>query len=385
MFILISILIILLYSLLLLYYRVAWLGIPSPAPFETENISLPFVSVIISARNEELKIADCLYSLSQQHYSKKLFEVVVIDDFSEDNTAAIVSSFTEKFPNFKLVRLSEKVGGQTLNSYKKKAIETGISMSDGELIMTTDADCIVSEKWITTVASYYSIRHSLMIASPVKMVVPESKSWLQRIFYIFQVLDFTTLQGITGAALYRRFHYMSNGANLAYTKDLFEQAGGFQGVDKIASGDDMLLMDKVRMIVPDRIHYLKSRDSTVTTAPELTWRDFFNQRIRWASKSASYRDYKIKLVLALVYLVNIWSLILFFYSICLHMMGYFIAFITLKIIFELSFLYPVTKFFKQSRALPWLIILQPFHILYIIVAGWLGHFGKYKWKGRIVR
>ena len=215
--------------------------------------------------------------------------------------------------------------------------------------------------------------------------MPVAGSALKRLFYIFQMLDFTTLQGITGAALYRRFHYMSNGANLAYPKSIFNQVGGFEGIDSIASGDDMLLMDKVRMTRPDRIHYLKSTDSTVSTGPELTLSGFFNQRIRWASKSATYRDYKIKSVLALVYLVNVWCVILFFYTLNLHLIWYFVACLVLKVIFEILFLSPVTRFFGQKRFLPWLIVLQPFHILYIVVAGWLGRFGKYKWKGRVVK
>jgi len=137
---------------------------------------------------------------------------------------------------------------------------------------------------------------------------------------------------------------MSNGANLAYPKSIFVEVNGFKNIDAIASGDDMLLMEKVRMVRPNKIHYIKSIKSTITTFPEPTLRGFFNQRIRWASKSATFDDYKIKMVLALVYLVNVWCLILFLSGIYFYPIKYCIFFLGLKIIFELIFLFLLSVF-----------------------------------------
>lgn len=384
-FIAISIILIIPYALLLIYYRKAWLEIPSFDVHKRPPTEMPFVSVIISARNEELMIADCLHSMTRQSYPSEALEVIVINDYSEDNTAAVVSSFVSRFKFIRLVDLAEYTVGTTLNSYKKKAIETGIRLARGELIITTDADCIAPLNWVTTIASYYREHQSAMIASPVSIALPVGGSWLRRLFYIFQMLDFTTLQGVTGAALFRRFHYMSNGANLAYPKSIFVRVGGFKNIDAIASGDDMLLMEKVRMVRPNKIHYLKSIESTVTTFPEQTLKGFFNQRIRWASKSSTYDDYKIKLVLLLVYMVNTWCVLLFLSGVYTKPLSYFLIFLTLKIVFELLFLFPVTKFFHQQKRLVWFVLFQPLHIIYIVIAGWLGRFGKYKWKGRRVK
>lgn len=383
--ILISILLLLPYGVLLLYYRRAWTGIPAFVPKVEKQSDLPFVSVIISARNEEAGIAACLRSMAQQSYPNHRFEVIVVNDHSEDNTAGLVTSFAARESNVRLINLEDHVKGGPLNSYKKKAIETGIAHSKGELIMTTDADCIAPIDWIFTVVSYYNKHESAMIASPVRISMPDGADRSQRFFYAFQILDFATLQGITGAALFKEFHYMANGANLAYPKSIFTEVGGFKGVDEIASGDDMFLMEKVRMIKPHKIHYLKSHACTVSTFPEKTLSLFFNQRIRWASKSSSYRDYKIKSVLALVYAINAWALILLGMSIYLLSFSHFLIFLALKIAFELLFLLPVTKFFGQRQLLWWFLPFQPFHILYILLAGWLGSFGSYKWKGRKVK
>ncbi len=127
---------------------------------------------------------------------------------------------------------------------------------------------------------------------------------------LFQSLDFITLQGITAASVYKRFHSMCNGANLAYEKSAFIEVNGFEGIDSIPTGDDMLLMHKIYMRYPEQVFYLKSKEAIVQTEPEYSWKSFFNQRIRWASKADRYQDRRIIAVLALVYAVNVCFLVL---------------------------------------------------------------------------
>ena len=175
------------------------------------------------------------------------------------------------------------------NSYKKKAIETAIGLAKGSLIVTTDADCIVQPEWLKTIASYYENSGAVFIAAPVVYNDPSpGDSFFKKFFKIFQSLDFMTLQGITGASVYKKFHNMCNGANLAYEKKVFHEVGGFEGIDNIASGDDMLLMHKIQKLYPDKIKYLKSTNVIVQTQPAETVKEFINQRIRWASKADKY-------------------------------------------------------------------------------------------------
>jgi cellulose synthase/poly-beta-1,6-N-acetylglucosamine synthase-like glycosyltransferase len=195
-----------------------------------------------------------------------------------------------------------------------------------------------------------------------------------------------TLQGITGASVFKKFHSMCNGANLAYEKKAFLKVGGFTGIDNIASGDDMLLMHKMAEQYPDRILFLKSSDAIVQTKTVETLKDFFNQRIRWASKADKYTDKKITAVLLLVYLFNAWMLFIGIFSIFYSFVFFlFIGVLIAKTIIELFFLYPIAKFFKKEKLLWWFPLAQPFHILYTVIAGWLGKFGTYKWKQRQVK
>jgi cellulose synthase/poly-beta-1,6-N-acetylglucosamine synthase-like glycosyltransferase len=346
---------------------------------------LPFVSIIIAARNEEKNIGECIQSIIEQTYPANNFEIIVADDHSTDSTVSVIKSFQKK--NIHVIHLVDFVENKKLNSYKKKSIEIALQFAKGELIVTTDADCVAPKKWIETLVNFQKEKKALFIALLVSFKNPSSKdSFFKRFFKIFQSLDFMTLQGITGASVHKKLLNMCNGANLAYKRKAFYQVNGFEGIDKIASGDDMLLMHKIQKQFPDRIFFLKSKDIIVETKPAETVKEFFNQRIRWASKTNQYSDKKIVAVLMLVYLLNAWIFILgissFFFAKAFYL---FLLSIGIKIIVELFFLFPVSKFFNKEKLLWWFIPSQPFHILYILIAGWLGTFGSYQWKGRKVK
>ena len=382
-FILISIFLLILYTALLLYYRKGWRQIPAYVPKKLDENELPFISIIIAARNEEKNIGACIQSILNQTYPQHKFEIIVTDDHSADNTVSIVESFEKD--NIILLHLSDFIENQELNSYKKKSIDTALKFAKGELIVTTDADCIAGEKWIETLASFYKEKSPVFVALPVTFA-PIGEGLGVRLFEIFQSLDFMTLQGITGASVFKKVHAMCNGANLAYQKEVFFEVGGFEGIDQIASGDDMLLMHKIQTQYPNEIMFLKSKDVIVTTRAAGSLKEFMNQRIRWASKADIYTDKKITAVLLLVYLLNAWLLIVglssFFY---LNMFYLFLAAIVVKTIVELLFLFPVAAFFGKQKQLWWFLPAQPFHIFYTVIAGWLGKFGSYQWKGRRVK
>jgi cellulose synthase/poly-beta-1,6-N-acetylglucosamine synthase-like glycosyltransferase len=296
-----------LYILLILYYWKSWVSISDFSPDSYRDQILDFepttkISVIIPARNEEEFIERCLDSVCDQSYPKHLFEVLVVDDHSTDKTAAIINSYADK--NVRLISLKDFIPAGEINSYKKKAIEIAIQQSTGELIVTTDADCFAKQNWLQTIAAFYEQYSPAFIAAPVS--IDCSNKFIE----FFQGLDFMTLQGITGASVHKKIHSMCNGANLAYTRKAFEEVGGFAGIDNIASGDDMLLMHKIYKRYPDKVIFLKSKDVIVHTAPVNSIREFFNQRIRWASKADKYDDKRIFAVLLLVYLINIILLLL---------------------------------------------------------------------------
>ncbi len=367
------------YAFLIENYRLWFLAIQPFTSSEEVAPALKF-SVIIPARDEEQIIASCLQSVLKQNYPADLFEVIVIDDHSTDNTAAIVQTLQKQYANLCLIRLEKLLHGKQFNSYKKKAIENAIAHSSGDWIVTTDADCIVPPGWLNTFNAFINNRNSVLVAAPVKFINVGS------FVSVFQCLDFITLQGITAAAVHHNFHSMCNGANLTYSKKVFIEVGGFAGIDNIASGDDMLLMHKIYKKHPTQVNFLLTSNSVVETLPMPTWEAFFNQRIRWASKADKYDDRRIFWVLVFVYVFNLSFIIVPVLSIWFSgLLLFWLAMLVAKTLIELRFIYPVALFFKQQKLLWWFAVMQPVHILYTVCAGWLGKFGKYTWKGRIVK
>ncbi|WP_346316708.1 glycosyltransferase [Chitinophaga sp. YIM B06452] len=368
-----------LYGILMLSYTYGWsrLKIFDPAAHAyTFNTK---VSVIIPARDEEKNLPPLLEALQQQSYPANLFEVIVVDDFSSDGTADVVRYFPAT--NMRVIRMSDRISHhQRLNSYKKKAIELAISEATGHLIVTTDADCLMGPKWLESIVKFYETYRPQLIAAPV--VYHREEGFFQKL----QSLDFMTMQGITGAVAYLQTGTMCNGANLAYEKTAFEEVGGFTGIDMIASGDDMLLMYKIYHAYPDGVRYLKSSDAVVRTLPVETVKGFMNQRIRWSSKADKYEDKRITRVLVLVYIWNVLLLLMAIVAVFSPQMWPWLGWIMVyKIVLELIFLVPVAGFFRKRSLLPWFIPGQPFHIIYVVMAGWLGKFGTYEWKGRQVK
>lgn len=363
------------YAVLILFYRSGWMHLNEFLLNKGYDPKTK-VSIIIPARNEDQFIGQLLSDILKQYYPSQLMEIIVVDDHSTDRTRDIVTTFEQ----VKYIDLSLHTGSQILNSYKKKAIETAILQSSGQLIITTDADCRMGAYWLLSLVSYYEMYKYKFIAAPVDFSSDRS------LFQSFQSLDFMSMQGITGAVAHTRSGTMCNGANLAYTRQAFDAVGGFSGIDHIASGDDMLLMYKIEQRFPNKTGYIKCKDAIVTTAPMQDAASFFNQRIRWASKATHFKDKRIIAVLALVYLYNLSFVGLLLVGVFKPSLWLVLGVALLaKIVLELSILKPVSRFFKKENELFWFPILQCIHIPYIVLSGFLGQFGTYQWKQRSVK
>ncbi|WP_374166428.1 glycosyltransferase [Arcticibacter sp. MXS-1] len=361
------------YVTVVLFFRRGWLRLPvfrsAPVTGRTK------VSVLIAARNEEEKIAFTIRDVLAQTYPAELLELIVVDDHSTDSTSQIVQSFAAQ--GVILIRLNEK---EKLNSYKKKAISEAIRVASGELIVTTDADCRMNEDWIKTIVSCYEQNDLKMLSSPV--VYHEESSFFERL----QTLEFLYLIGLGASSIGNKIPSTCNGANLAYRKDVFEELGGFKGIDDLASGDDELFLHKVASRYPDGIGFCKSYRAVVFTTAKSTLREFIRQRKRWASKSTRYKNKSIVLLGVLIWLFNCMLLLTmvagFYDRAAWHTCLLAFAF---KYLAETAFLVPVTRFARRKELIWYLPLLTVIHTVYMIYIGLAGNSGKYVWKGRLVR
>jgi cellulose synthase/poly-beta-1,6-N-acetylglucosamine synthase-like glycosyltransferase len=371
--IIVSAVLLFLYAACIIYYFTGWFQLPVFTPLLCAGYSTK-VTVIIPARNEAENIANCITDILQQTYPKYLLQIIVVNDHSTDNTAQIVQNLAKENSNILLANLTDN---PLTKAYKKLAIEKGVQQATGELIICTDADCMHKPKWVEVFVQYYLSTNAQFIAAPV--VYQSQFSLLS----VFQTLDFMMLQGITASAVHKKVHSMCNGANLAYTKAAYTAVNGFEDIDKLPTGDDMLLMYKIQKKFNGNIGYLKNHEAIVTTIPPQTITEFTNQRTRWASKTTYYDDKKIIAILAMVYLFNCWLLVLFIAG--FFNRAYFLQLIIMlicKTAVELLFMIPLANFYKKQKELICFPFLQPIHIIYIVIAGWLGKLGNYTWKGR---
>lgn len=350
-----------------------WERIPEwqlPPDFQPQTT----VSVLIPARNEADNILNCLESLLRQQFPAHLLGIIVIDDHSTDDTARIVRELAH--PQVRLLRPDGPGGG------KKNALSHGIRHAKGEWILTTDADCLLPPHWIAAFVAYIQLHDPVFITGPV--VFTYEPQPLER----FQALDMLGTMLITGSGIQSDTIYMSNGANLAYPRAVFLEVGGFSGIDHLASGDDMLLMHKIKEQYPGRIAFLKSPLATVLTPAVSTWRAFVQQRLRWGTKSGTYQDKKIIVVLALVFFLC-WGILLspvlvIFYG----WMGLLPGLILLggKIIADRQLLGRAARYFQREALMRHFWPSQLLHILYIAGIGLLANLvRRYEWKGRKLR
>lgn len=373
---LIAILLGIAYTGLLLYYFVLWQQMVHLPMDKSQQIDYPTITVIVPARNEEKYINNCLTGILAQDYPKDLLEIIVVDDASEDATAQIVKNIAFTDNRLKLIQL---LPNSQETAFKKRAIEKAIGIASGEWIVCTDADCVHPKQWLHSLAAIFTNPTVKFVAAPVSYHTSTT------LLSVFQTLDFMMLQGITAASVHGQFHSMCNGANIAYEKAAFNEVGGFAGIDKLPSGDDMLLMHKIFKKFPKSTTYCLASTAIVTTYASPTWQSFFQQRIRWASKAAFFEDRRIFWVLLLVYLLNSYLLMAFlllwwfpaFTLPFLYLLGW-------KTITEGIFMYSLSLFFNKKNLMPLFPLFQPIHIVYTIIAGWLGRFSQYSWKGRVI-
>ncbi|MCD4681346.1 MAG: glycosyltransferase [Bacteroidales bacterium] len=339
------------------------------------------ISVIIAAKNEEDNIGNCLNDLINQDYPKELFEVIIVDDCSTDNTYSITKSFIEansaEVPKITLIK-SDK--WDQLIAGKKEAIRSGVNISSGEIIITSDADCRFKSKWLSIISDYFENNDIKLLTGAVAF--PKSNN----IFNNLQSLEFLSL--IASAAGFARAGkpILSNAANLCFYKNTFLEVEKFRTDYDHASGDDIFLLLHIKKLYgASKINFLKNYDTIVYTDAISSIKGFFSQRMRWVSKSRKYKDPIITFVVYVTFFYNSLLLTGFLISIFHYrFFPFFILLLLIKIIADLPVMAGITYFNKRSELLWFLIPLEIINILYVVIIAVAGYFFKAKWKNKDV-
>lgn len=332
-----------------------------------------FVSIIVPFRNETEVIVDCLKSLEAQTYPRNYYEIIFVDDFSNDDSVSKLNS-EKKLPSTQVISVPNDF--QKLSS-KKRGIKYGIEKSLGEIILTTDADCVHPKEWLETMISGFD-ETTGFISGPVKFTNSNI------LFGKIQQLEFGGLVLVGAGLIGSCKPTICNAANIAFKKEAFNYVDGYDDNQHLASGDDEFLMQKIAKSKKYKVKFIFSEHTVVETLANKTIDKFIQQRKRWASKGLFYNDKTLIFKLILIYL--------FFVSLPLQLV--------LGATFNLIFLYSFTlllllkgmiEYFILRNGIPLLYnkidfmvfaISEVLHIPYIIFSGIAGAFGNFEWKGR---
>ncbi len=334
------------------------------------------VSVIVPFRNESENILTCLSSVACQDLSKDKYEVIFVNDFSDDDSLEKITG-AGKPANIKVLSIP---GSYPVNRFKKRAVRYGIENASGDIIVTTDADCVHNPKWLSTILKCFD-EDTGFVSGPVAFT--EGRT----LFDKFQMLEFTGLV-LTGAGLIGiNQPAICNAANIAYRKKVFIQVNGFDTKTELSSGDDELLMQKIGKETNFKIKFCMNKDAVVTTQPNRTINQFFGQRKRWASKGLFYANKMLVLKLILIFLFYLSLPVQLTLCIIFPKMfsAVFILSLALKFIFEYKIIKKGKGFLFEGRLLNFFPLAEFIQIPYIIIAGISGVFGNFAWKGRKVK
>jgi poly-beta-1,6-N-acetyl-D-glucosamine synthase len=336
------------------------------------------VSVIIPVRNEEGNILRILEEIRGQDFPADLMEVIVADDHSDDATMVHANFFARQHPGFPLKLIMASHAG--INSRgKKQAIERAVTIAQGEVLLLTDADTSRGPGWVSSMVSGFGSPGIQMVLGPV--FFRNEKNLLQKI----QSLEFLGLMGTTAGSARLGYPVMCNGANLAYRREAFLRTGGFIGNISYGSGDDQFMMSAIRK------HYGKGSlvfnfdpPSFVYTEPEATFRGFVHQRIRWVSKSRGYRDPVVIIVGITVWLTHFMLLTGMAAGLVFpQLLSASVLLWIVKIVVEYPMVRIMSRFSARAKLNGYYFIAQVFQLFYVPLAGLLGLFLPYRWKGRI--
>lgn len=332
------------------------------------NSGDPFVSVIIAARNEKNNITRCIESLKKLTYIHGRFEIILVNDKSTDNTKDLMLEHTKGLEQF--VVIDSRPAETTNLKGKANAIDTGIEISKGDIILSSDADCIISQDWIKETVSYYDDKTGMVCGFTN---IESGRSLFQKV----QAIDWIYLLSLASGSSGLNQTLSCIGNNLSFRKSVYNEIGGYSGID-FSVTEDFALMRAIDKLKKYRIKYPVNPKSVVWTEACHDFKTLYKQKKRWFKGGL-----KINLLgYAMGFELYSMNLALFFGWIFLAPQIYFII-ILVKFLSELLLIIPVMKRLGTLKLTRFYIFFEIYFALYglmlplTFIAG-----GTIEWKDR---
>lgn len=342
-------------------FAAGWLKMKAYIPKNKTNVEA--ISMVVCCKNEEKNLPDLFKSIENQTYLPS--EIIFANDHSTDKTEDLLKIFCQKH-EFASYFNADKSG-------KKNALAEAIHHATLETIFTTDADCVLKPKHIEIIGKYMAKYHPDLLIGGVNM---ESKA---SFFGKLQTLEFVSLIASTAGSAGINAPIMCNGANLIFKKNIWQSCQNNLKFEEL-SGDDVFLLHAIKKR-KGKIHFLKNLNAFVNTKAINSFKDFFNQRKRWASKSKSYTDWQTIMVAVIVFAICLLEII---YGVASAFNAkYFFPFLIIfaaKLGIDTVILIPFLLYIKKIKLALYIIPLSIFYPMYIVFSAIEGIFGSFQWK-----
>jgi len=326
---------------------------------------LPTATVIVSARDEEDNILNCLESLNKLEYPQEKLKIIIVDDHSSDNTGDIIDNFIKSKSIFKKIVPDEPKGKMV---GKVNALATAIREANGEIILTTDADCQVKPNWVKTIASYYH-ENIGMVDSYTTQIANSQFSGMQAIDFIYLLL-------VGGGTINLGTPISCIGNNMSFRKKAYDEIGGYEALP-FSVTEDFTLLRAVNKLKIYKIIFPLEKDALVTSRACADIKSLYHQKKRWAVGGLD--------VPLLGYIIMFWGFAtnlgiiltpLLFSPVWLYLVFF-------KITIDLFVLYPIHQKLGIAKNLKYFLIYQVYYTLYVIALPFIVFISrKVIWKGR---
>lgn len=346
-----------LYAFMVMVFLIGWRRLSvnnttNAGDYDTIPERSQSLSVIVCCKNEAAHLPQLIAALQAQ--SIKHFEVVWVNDHSTDETPTLMEHSRMILKNVTVIHATG-IG-------KKAALYEGIMAANGQVIVTTDADCIPPSRWLETIERFQQAEQPDLVIGPVRM------SSGNDIFSRIQEIEFATLVGSgMGAAAVKR-PIFCNAANMAFRKEVWLKHQVDLHPEEISGDDVFLLLASKRS--GDKISVLSSNEAIVSTVASSSLQKFIGQRRRWASKTSAYKDADIIITGTIVAAIN--TLILG-YAIAAYfnetLLVILLNAVLFKYLVDLIFVSVIAPFFQLRNIVLYSALLSIVYPVYIVGIG----------------
>jgi len=337
---------------------------------DRSNNKLLFVSIVVPARNEEKNIQSCIESIMANKYPKDMYEVIVVDDRSTDNTGITLKSLQSSYSNLFIETITENTIHRNLKG-KPGALQVGIETAKGEIVMMTDADCIVNENWIESITQCFLDKNVGLTAAVTNIIS-------HNIFEIAQAVYWVYMHTMACAGIGLNQPLGCFGNNLSVRRNDFIKLGGFEKI-KFSMTEDLALQQAI-FNNKRKVRYLISNDSSVETLPCKTFKDYLKQQHRWALGGL---DLGWRAAIFIISSMALWIGLIT--SIIFLEIDWFFAVLFTRFILDFILIFSSLIRLKKINLWKWIIPSTLFFILMELIVPFLLFDKETVWKGQIFK